>query len=225
VGVVVSTMLVAVGTVGVGVMPAHAAEEVVSDWVCAAYPHETTNFLIGNGKAQKFTIPKFGSTGLPGTFKSIEIRQSAELKTWGSLEFYHNEITEVTVTASYDIWMNLPPYPAKQPWTGMPEEEIHDHFERVLYHELEQEGVTPDKPSTKVVVPEATTSMSASATSADAAVWGGEGSHPVTMQASARVRAEGGGGNNLMIIRTTAAAEVCYRYTYELPDPKPQIDL
>ena len=45
-GLIVSTMLVAVGTVGVGVMPAHAAEEVVSDWVCDARDHRATDFLI-----------------------------------------------------------------------------------------------------------------------------------------------------------------------------------
>ena len=225
VGVVVSTMLVAVGTVGVGVMPAHAAEEVVSDWVCAAYPHETTNFLIGNGKAQKFTIPKFGSTGLPGTFKQIEITQSADLKSEGSLAFYHNETTEVTLTASYDIWMNLPPYPAEKKWTDDSKKEIHDNYSLVVYHELEQEGATPDKPRTNVVVPEATASTSASATSADAAVWDGEGSYSVFMQAKASLSAGDSGGNFDMSIQTSAAAKVCYRYTYDLPETTPKIDL
>jgi len=224
-GLIVSTMLVAVGTVGVGVMPAHAAEEVVSDWVCAAYPHETTNFLIGNGKAQKFTIPKFGSTGLPGTFKQIEITQSADLKSEGSLAFYHNETTEVTLTASYDIWMNLPPYPAEKKWTDDSKKEIHDNYSLVVYHELEQEGATPDKPRTNVVVPEATASTSASATSADAAVWDGEGSYSVFMQAKASLSAGDSGGNFAMSIQTSAAAKVCYRYTYDLPETTPKIDL
>lgn len=217
VGVVVSTMLVAVGTVGVGVMPAHAAEEKVSDWVCDTRDPRATNFLISNGTAQEFTIPKFGSTGLPGTFKGIEITQSADLKTWGSLGFYHNDISEVTVTASYDIWMNLPPYPAEKTWTDDSKKEIHDNFTLDVYHELEQKGGgTPEEPGTVVEVPEATARTSASATSADAAVWDGEGSHPVTMQARASFSAGDSGGNLAMRIRTTAAAEVCYRYTYEV---------
>ena len=226
-GLIVSTMLATASTVGAGVLPAQAAEE-VGDWVCDTRDYRVTDFQLSDGTAAEFTIPKFGSTGLPGTFKSVEIRQGAKLKAWGSLGFFHSleKPGPVKYSANYAIWTNLPPAAPESFPTGDSTKEIYDEFTQLLYENPNQVGGgTRDNPGTWVEVPETISELSATSTSTDGSAWGGVGSHDVVMQTLTSMQLVGAGGNVKYSQTTLAAAEVCYRYTYELPDPKPKIDL
>lgn len=223
-----TVMLLALGSAAV---PAHATpaqaapgetREVVSDWSCDTRAHRVTDFIIEIGTEQTFEIPRFGETGLPGTFSSVEITQSAELKTSGEVTFNHMRETRVKLQNDYEIWMNLP----LNPVTEFPEMDLTKNLyaqASIIAYEASSQvggGVT-------VQLPERFMTASDSRTSTDASVWDGDGSYDLVMQTMTSINWSGGGGNIVSGVETTAAAEVCYRYTYTVPvdPPAPVVSL